>query len=156
MGMARDTMNRMGEALAAGDLEAGMACYAPDAVYVTPEFGELAGKDAIAAYLAGLPAIFPDLAFEVTGRFESGDDAIDESILTGTQTGPMRLYTGAVLPPTGKPVRIRSCDIAHVENGLIVRHRTYFDQVEFLRQLGVDAVRIPATAGEGSLQDDAV
>lgn len=156
MGTARETMDRLDEALATGDLEAGLACYAPDAVYVTPEFGELTGKEAIAAYLAGLPAIFPDLEFELTGRYEAGDDAIDEGIMTGTQTGPMQLYTGAVLPPTGKTVRIRSCDIAHVENGLIVRHRMYFDQVEFLRQLGAAAVRMPATAGEGTRLDDTV
>jgi hypothetical protein len=40
-------------------------------------------------------------------------------------------------PPTGKQIRMRSCDIAHVERGLITTHHFYFDQMEFLGQLGL-------------------
>jgi hypothetical protein len=32
---------------------------------------------------------------------------------------------------------VRSCDIARVEGGLITTHHFYFDQMEFLGQLGL-------------------
>ena len=63
--------------------------------------------------------------------------AIDEGFLAGTNTGPPPLPSGESLPPTGKSIRVRSCDIAHVEGGLITTHHFYFDQMEFLGQLGL-------------------
>jgi ketosteroid isomerase-like protein len=47
------------------------------------------------------------------------------------------LPSGDTVPATGKEVRIRSCDIATVKNGKIVEHHLYFDQTEFLGQLGL-------------------
>jgi SnoaL-like polyketide cyclase len=41
------------------------------------------------------------------------------------------------IPATGKHVRVRACDIATVQNGVITSHRFYFDQMEFLGQLGL-------------------
>jgi ketosteroid isomerase-like protein len=38
---------------------------------------------------------------------------------------------------TGNRVRLRSCDAATVEDGLVTSHRFYYDQMEFLRQLGL-------------------
>jgi hypothetical protein len=32
---------------------------------------------------------------------------------------------------------MRSCDVAEVEGGLITSHRFYFDQMDFLGQLGL-------------------
>ena len=63
--------------------------------------------------------------------------AIDEGIIVGTHTGPLNLPTGESLPPSGREVRVRSCDVARVENGEITSHHFYFDQMEFLGQLGL-------------------
>jgi ketosteroid isomerase-like protein len=63
--------------------------------------------------------------------------AIDEGFVVGTNTGPLALPTGRTLPPTGRQVRVRSCDVATVEDGLITSHRAYFDQLELLGQLGL-------------------
>jgi ketosteroid isomerase-like protein len=49
----------------------------------------------------------------------------------------MRMPTGETLPATGKEVRVRSCDVARVEGGEITSHHFYFDQLEFLIQLGL-------------------
>jgi ketosteroid isomerase-like protein len=57
--------------------------------------------------------------------------------VVGTNTGPLRMPSGEAHQPTGKQVRIRSCDIAKVEGGEITSHHFYFDQVEFLAQLGL-------------------
>jgi hypothetical protein len=68
---------------------------------------------------------------------ESGNTAIDEGYFVGTHTGPLPSPTGESIPPTGKAVRVRACDIATVENGVVTSHRFYFDQMEFLGQLGL-------------------
>ncbi len=69
--------------------------------------------------------------------YEAGDTAIDEGYLVGTNTGPLALPDGASMPATGSSVRLRSCDIATVEGGVVRSHRFYFDQMEFLGQLGI-------------------
>jgi SnoaL-like polyketide cyclase len=80
---------------------------------------------------------FPDIAYESMYKHESGNTTIDEGYFTGTNSAPLPLPSGETLPATGKPIRIRGCDIATVESGLISKHRLYYDQLEFLGQLDV-------------------
>lgn len=137
MGQAREVMDRVTTAVMAKDKEAVLACYSADAVAVTPDEGEIKGREAISEYLSHFGEAFPDLSYEHGQKYEAGDVAIDEGFVTGTNTGPLRLPTGESQDPTGKQIRIRSCDIAHVEKGLITRHHFYFDQMEFMNQLGL-------------------
>jgi predicted ester cyclase len=80
---------------------------------------------------------FPDNSYESAYKHESGDTAIDEGYFVGTNTAPLSLPTGESAPATGKAVRVRICDIATVQNGVITNHRFYFDQVDLLGQLGL-------------------
>ncbi len=137
MGEAREVMDRLTAAVTAKDSATLAACYAVDAVAITPDEGEVSGRDAIGTYLLQFGEAFPDLAYDYTRKYEAGDVAIDEGYLTGTHTGPLQLPTGESMPATGKQIRIRSCDIARVENGLVTAHHFYFDQMEFLGQLGL-------------------
>jgi ketosteroid isomerase-like protein len=75
--------------------------------------------------------------WEPLSKLEVSNTAIDEGYFIGTHTGPLETPTGETIPPTGKQVRLRECDVATVENGLITSHRFYFDQMEFLEQLGL-------------------
>jgi predicted ester cyclase len=79
----------------------------------------------------------PDASFETIAAHESGNTAIDEGYFVGTNTGPLHAPTGETIPPTGKSIRVRSCDAITVENGQITSHRFYFDQMDFLGQLGL-------------------
>jgi ketosteroid isomerase-like protein len=45
--------------------------------------------------------------------------------------------SGESIPPTGKQIRVRDCDVATVEGGLVTSHNFYFDQMEFRGQLGL-------------------
>jgi hypothetical protein len=45
--------------------------------------------------------------------------------------------SGETIPATGKQINVRSCDVATVDSGVITQHRIYFDQMEFLEQLGL-------------------
>ena len=137
MGEAREVMNRITAALDAQDLEAAAECYATDAVAETPDQGQIRGRDAIAEYFRQLTDAFPDVRYEPQHGHESSNVAIDEGYVVGTHTAPLPLPSGESVPATGKQIRVRSCDIISVEDGLVTSHRFYFDQMEFLGQLGL-------------------
>jgi predicted ester cyclase len=50
---------------------------------------------------------------------------------TGTHQGE---YEG--MPPTNKPVKIRSADLYRIENNKIVEHWDVVDQLDLLKQIG--------------------
>ncbi len=137
MGQAREVFDRFNAALLSGDLDAAAACYADDAVAVTPDQGEIRGREEIKEYLRQFVEAFSDVRYDFSYKHESGNHAIDEGYLVGTHTGALPTPSGETIEPTGKTVRIRDCDIAAVEGGLITSHRFYFDQMEFLGQLGL-------------------
>ncbi|WP_104044778.1 ester cyclase [Arthrobacter sp. ZGTC412] len=137
MGQAREVMDRLTTAMNEKDKETLARCYATEAVGYTPDKGELRGRDAITSYLFDFWESMPDVRYEHAARHEAGSVAVDEGFVVGTNTGPLRMPTGGTMPATGKQLRIRSCDIATVEGGEITSHRFYFDQVEFLSQLGL-------------------
>ncbi|GAA3147902.1 ester cyclase [Streptomyces rectiviolaceus] len=140
MGNAREVMDQFTEALTGtGDSKARTIaeCFASDALAVTPDQGEIRGRENIVEYLLELVEAVPDATFESEYKHEAGNTAIDEGFLSGTNTGPVVLPSGETLPATGKEVRLRGCDTATVEDGQIVSYRLYFDQMDFLGQLGL-------------------
>jgi ketosteroid isomerase-like protein len=137
MGEARELMNRITEAIFRQDWGAAAQLYAPDAVAITPDRGQVSGNDNIIAWSRELTVGFPDAKYEPVNEYESGNSAIDEGYFVGTNTGPLQGPTGETIPATGKSVRVRACDVATVENGVITSHRFYFDQMDFLGQLGL-------------------
>ena len=137
MGDAREVMDRVTAAVISQDFDAAAACYAESAVAVTPDQGEVRGREAIIGYLKQQTEVFPDAGYESVQKHESGNVAIDEGYFTGTHTAPLSLPSGETVAPTGKQIRMRACDLATVEGGLITQHHFYFDQMEFLEQLGL-------------------
>jgi len=137
MGEARQVMDRVTDAAFGGDPEVLKKLYAPDAVAETPDQGTLNGPQAIAAWFGQFSTAFPDARWESLTAYEAGNVAFDEGYVVGTHTGPLEAPDGESIPPTGKSVRVRGCDIATVENGLIKSHHFYFDQMEFFGQLGL-------------------
>jgi ketosteroid isomerase-like protein len=137
MGEARDVMDRVTDAAFSGDVDALRDCYADEATAVTPDAGELQGREAIISWIAQFTDALPDARWESVYKHEAGDTAIDEGYVVGTNTGPLQLPTGETLPATGKQVRVRGTDAARVQNGRITSHRFYYDQMEFLSQLGL-------------------
>jgi ketosteroid isomerase-like protein len=145
MGKARDAIDRMTAALTSNDLQTVAECYCDNAVATTPDQGEVSGRAEIVEYLGRIVEAFPDAQYEYLAKHESGDVAIDEGYLTGTNTGDLTGPGGASIPATGRQVRIRECDVVAVDDeGLIREHRFYYDQMAFLEQLGL----LPETAPE--------
>ncbi|MEV7416797.1 nuclear transport factor 2 family protein [Streptomyces sp. NPDC089919] len=138
MGQAREVMDRLTAALTtAKDIHAVAECFAEDALAVTPDLGELRGREEIVDYFRQIMAAMPDAAYESVRKLEAGDTAIDEGFYRGRNTGPLELPSGELLPATHKEVRIRGVDLVTVEAGRIVEYRLYYDQLEFLDQLGL-------------------
>ena len=137
MGRARETMDRLTEAVFKKDFDTLRSLYAPDAVTVTPDAGELTGPDAAVLYLKEFLDAFPDAEYQSLYQHETGDTAIDEGYFVATHTQPLPLPEGESLAPTGRQVRLRSCDFLTVEGDLVRSHRIYFDQAQLLDQLGL-------------------
>jgi len=78
----------------------------------------------------------PDAQTEITGLLACGEVAVAEVVNRGTQTGPLVLPAGE-LPPTGRSVEGRSCEIYTFRNGLIASGRIYYDLLTVINQLGL-------------------
>ncbi len=147
MGQARETMDRVTAAVMSGDRDTLGQLYAADAVAETPDGPRLQGSAAIADYLLTFKRAFPDASFESAMKYEDGDTAIDEGYFVGTHTGVLSTPEGDV-PPTGRNLRLRECDILEVANGVAVAHRFYYDQLDFMSQLGL----VAAESGTGAVR----
>jgi ketosteroid isomerase-like protein len=117
MGQPRELMDKVTGALLAKDFEKLRDLYAPDVIAVTPDAGRLHGVDAIIEYFEAMAEAFPNMSYEGVGTFEGGDRAIDQGDMIATNTGPLEMPDGQVVPATGKEVRVRSMDIATSTTG---------------------------------------
>ena len=148
MGRAREVMDLLTDAVMAGDRDALGRLYAPDAVAETPDAGRLEGREAIIDYLVTFKPAFPDMSWEAVSQHEIGDTAVDEGYFVGTNTGVLS-SPGGDMPPTGRSIRVRECDLVTVSDGVAVSHRFYYDQLEFMSQLGL--MESGAGAGSGAV-----
>jgi steroid delta-isomerase-like uncharacterized protein len=125
-------VRRFFEAFNAGDLDAAVAVFAPNAVVHNsgaPDplnlegFGQLAG-----VFLAAFPG---------------GQHSIDDIVVEGDKVVTRITYRGAHtgdlmgMPPTGKHVAVSAMTIDKIANGKIVETWRLFDQMSMMQQLGV-------------------
>jgi ketosteroid isomerase-like protein len=137
MGEAREVMDRITKAAVSKDWETLASLYAPDAVAVDPIAGQLTGSGIVDLFKEFIEPFPEDINFEPLAAHEAGNVAIDEGYIVGTNTGPLALPSGETISATGKSVRIRSCDVLTVKDGVAVSHHFYYDQMELLSQLGL-------------------
>lgn len=137
MGEARTVLDRMTESMVAGDTDALSELYAEDAIAVTPDLGEVKGRQQVVDYLEGFASAFSERRYEPIATHEAGETAIDEGYFVGTHTGPLPMPSGETVPATGKTLRLRACDVATIRNGMVVSHHFYYDQLDFMNQLGL-------------------
>lgn len=93
------------------------------------------GTEGLRQYLQGWATAFPDAKVEVTNVVADENGAAVEFTGRGTHSGPLAGPAG-VVPPTGRRVEMRFCDVYEMRDGKIVRQRTYFDLTALLRQIG--------------------
>jgi predicted ester cyclase len=77
----------------------------------------------------------PDVRISSELELAEGEVIVTEGILTGTHTGTFSSPAGEV-PASGNRVSLRYVSIKWVRDERIVAERLYFDQLEFLQQIG--------------------
>lgn len=86
---------------------------------------------------------FPDGTLEFGEQVFTEDAAAVETVLTGTDAGPLSTPDGTI-PPTGRPVRLRLLSILRIRDGLVASEHVYSNQLDILTQL--DFAPAPASA----------
>jgi steroid delta-isomerase-like uncharacterized protein len=113
-----------------GDISILDEAYAPDVVLHTVP--ETKGAANAKAYYANYVTGFSDREFIVKETFAQGNKLTKYWIFKGKHTGD---FFG--IPATGKTISVEGCTIATIINGKITEERDFFDNLEFLRQLGL-------------------
>lgn len=104
--------------------------YAPDVVlHTVPEIKGVANAK---AYYANYVTGFSDRKFIVKEIFAQGNKLTKYWEFKATHTGD---FFG--IPATGKKIDVEGCTIATIVNGKITEERDFFDNYEFLKQLGL-------------------
>jgi steroid delta-isomerase-like uncharacterized protein len=134
MGEALEAAKRADDAFNAHDVDARLAVNSDDAELVMPGGMKLRGREQ-ADVLRSFWEALPDATITWESHVESGSMIAGEGVITGTHSGPFRTPQGEI-PPSGNQVRLPYAFVRRVESGKIASEHLYFDQMEFLQQLG--------------------
>lgn len=113
-----------------GNVDVLDTAYAPDVVLHTEP--EIKGAVNAKAYYANYVSGFSDREFIIKETFAQGNKLTKYWEFKGTHTGD---FFG--IPATGKKIDVIGCTIATIVNGKITEERDFFDNLEFLKQLGL-------------------
>jgi steroid delta-isomerase-like uncharacterized protein len=127
---------RHDDAFNSQDADARVAIEAADIELVMPGAMTLRGHRQVMQIVSAFWEALPDGKITTADQFASGDTVVAEGTLTGTHTGPFRTPQGEI-PPTGNAVTLRYAAVKRFRDGQLVSEHLYFDQLEFLQQLGV-------------------
>ncbi|MEA2247098.1 MAG: hypothetical protein QOH46_1627 [Solirubrobacteraceae bacterium] len=108
---------------------------APDCDVQVPGFRG-SGPGAFIAWIQPFLAAFPDIRHTRGALAETGDILAFEMEVAGTHTGPLRTPAGEV-PATGRRLDLRVANVWRTDGTRITAYHVYFDQLEFLGQLGL-------------------
>lgn len=104
--------------------------YAPNIVlHTVPEIKGVANAK---AYYANYVSGFSNREFIIKETFAQGNKLTKYWEFKGTHTGD---FFG--IPATGKKIDVIGCTIATIVDGKITEERDFFDNLEFLKQLGL-------------------
>ena len=133
MGAALDTVKRFFDEFANGDMNAADALFADDCRFTMPN-GSMNKAEHRAmgeAFKAGLS----DSHMVIDHSVEDEGEVFLEGRFVGTHDGDLHSPDGT-LPASGNKLELRFADYFKLSGGRIIEHRTYFDQVDMMRQLG--------------------
>jgi serine phosphatase RsbU (regulator of sigma subunit) len=146
---ALELVRRLQTAANRHDTGAIMACYADDAVAVSPQFSVLEGRAAIARAWDRLFSMLPDCAIDVADVLVDGD----RIAIIGTVTATDRVgWFG--LPATGSVIAYRINILCTILDGVIAREERIYDSagvVERLQKALVDKELRTAAAVQRAL-----
>ncbi|MGH7856159.1 MAG: ester cyclase [Candidatus Binatia bacterium] len=126
---------RHDEAFNSQDAEARKSLESPDVEVVMPGGMTLRGPEQVIQVVQAFWAALPDGKIVLENQFAAGDVVVAEGNLVGTHSGPFRSPAGEV-PPSGNKVTLRYATVKTFGGGKLVSEHLYFDQLEFLQQIG--------------------
>ena len=110
--------------------------YADNVVYEAPGGIRVEGTDAATEASMAFVRAFPDVRLKLT-NVVAGDDSIAFEIdFDGTHQAALEGPGGAI-PATNRRVTGKGAEFIRIQDGKVVEERLYYDQVDFLTQLGV-------------------
>ena len=136
MSEARDLVDGHTRVFNERDWDSAGTILSPDVETTAPGTGAVIGIEPFIAYAKGFALALPDSRLVPETVTEEGNRVVVEGRYTGTHTGPLMSPQGEV-PATGRKLDLPYADVFEVEAGRIVRHRTYYDQMDFAQQLGL-------------------
>jgi ketosteroid isomerase-like protein len=95
------------------------------------------GIEAHRQYFQGWHSAFPDNKATIRSVVTQDDRAMVEGTFSGTHTGVLHTPAGDEIAPTDQKVNVDYTEALRFRDGKLTYHRTYFDQVELLTQLGL-------------------
>lgn len=126
--------SRHDDAFNSHDADGRAAIEAPDIELVMPGM-TLRGHDEVMQVLRAFWEALPDATITAEEQLAAGDVVVAEGTLAGTHNGTFRTPQGEI-PRTGNPVTLRYAAIKRFKDDRLVSEHLYFDQLEFLQQLG--------------------
>ena len=89
------------------------------------------GIDALKRAITGFRVTFPDTTVTVKERSDEESYSLFTWEFNGTNTGP------GEFPPTGKAVTVTGATLLRYRDGKMAEEHVYFDNLGFLKQLGL-------------------
>ena len=133
---AKALMDRVLEIWNKGNMALIAEVYAPEVITHTSSVPEdLIGHEGIKNWVESTRTSYPDLNMTFDEVFISGDKIVAIWTFTGTNTGPMSMPS-AVLPPTGKNIRVTGLSVDYLQNGKIVKEIVIMNVLDMMMQLG--------------------
>ena len=93
---------------------------------------DIVGIDSAKAYYANYVTGFSNITFTIKDVFGMGNKLVKHWNFKGTHTG---VFFG--IPATGKKVDLDGVTLVRMDHGRIAEERDFFDNLEFMQQLGL-------------------
>jgi predicted ester cyclase len=126
---------RHDDAFNSQDADGRAAIEAPDIEVVMLGGMTLRGHDQVMQVVRAFWEALPDGNITSDDRLAAGDVVLTEGTLAGTHSGTFRTPQDEI-PRTGNPVSLRYASVKRFKDDRLVSEHLYFDQLEFLQQLG--------------------
>jgi steroid delta-isomerase-like uncharacterized protein len=130
-----ETARRYDEAFNVQDADTRVANLTPDTQVTLPGGTTLSGPDQVVAIARSFWEALPDGRISSEHEVAAGDTVVTEGTLTGTHTGTFRNPQGDI-PASGNRVALRYVSVKQIRDSKVAMERLYFDQLEFLKQIG--------------------
>jgi steroid delta-isomerase-like uncharacterized protein len=136
MAEAKDTAVKFVAAFNAHDEKALLSLHAADIRFEAPGEVRLNSTTDATAYAMRWLKGFPNGKMTVRHEIVSGPWIVQEITMEGTHSGPLEGPMG-IVPPTHKKVVSKGVQILRIENGKVAEAHVYYDQLDYMSQLGL-------------------